>query len=124
MTGQELELLADLVASRLEERLAPDRLLDAAEVAGRLGVDRSYVYDHAAELGGRRLGDGPKARLRFVWADVVEALPCIGGRGSSGSVALGELATMRPATTRRRARSGRSGTGVRLLPIHERKERR
>ena len=24
-----------------------------------------YVYEHAADLGAMRLGDGPKARLRF-----------------------------------------------------------
>lgn len=40
-------------------------LVDAQAVADALGVSRSTVYDHAADLGGLRLGDGPRARLRF-----------------------------------------------------------
>ena len=40
-------------------------LVTAAELARLLGVGRSFVYDHAAELGAVRLGAGPKARLRF-----------------------------------------------------------
>jgi hypothetical protein len=41
------------------------RLLDAAELAEALGTTRGYVYDHADRLGAVRLGDGPRARLRF-----------------------------------------------------------
>ena len=48
-----------------EEKANEEALIDAAEVARRLGVSREYVYDHAAELGAERLGTGPRARLRF-----------------------------------------------------------
>jgi len=43
-------------------------LVDAASVAEHLGVSRDYVYEHADDLGARRLGSGPRARLRFVGA--------------------------------------------------------
>ncbi len=46
------------------------RWVDAATIAERLGVSRDYVYSRADELGGRRLGAGPKARLRFRIEDV------------------------------------------------------
>jgi hypothetical protein len=46
------------------------RLLKADELAAVLGVDRSYVYEHADELGAWRLGSGSRARLRFDLADV------------------------------------------------------
>lgn len=39
--------------------------LDAAGIAARFGVGRSWVYAHKNELGAVRLGRGPKARLRF-----------------------------------------------------------
>lgn len=66
-----LSVLADLIAARLAEHIREetgpptDRLLTAAEVSHRLGVAPSLVYAHALELGGVRLGDGPKAPWRF-----------------------------------------------------------
>jgi hypothetical protein len=59
--------LATMIADRLADRLlgANGSMIDAAEVARRLGVSRSFVYRHAHELGGVRLGDGTKAPLRF-----------------------------------------------------------
>jgi len=47
-------------------------LLTVAEVAGRLRVSPKWVYAHQHELGPIRLGDGPRARLRFD-ADVVDS---------------------------------------------------
>lgn len=41
------------------------RLVDASTLAAELGVERSWVYEHANELHPIRLGTGPKARLRF-----------------------------------------------------------
>jgi hypothetical protein len=41
------------------------RLVDASTLAADLGVERSWVYEHANELHPIRLGTGPKARLRF-----------------------------------------------------------
>jgi hypothetical protein len=40
-------------------------LVDAATLAVELGVTRSWVYEHRAELGAVRLGAGSKPRLRF-----------------------------------------------------------
>jgi hypothetical protein len=64
--------LAGIVAARVVARLAElldvngtEPMIDAAEVARRLGVSRDYVYRHAHELGGVRRGDGTKAPLRF-----------------------------------------------------------
>src|SRR5690242_13253040 len=65
----------------------PRRLLTPAEVAGYLAVDRSYVYEHADELGARRLGTGPKARLRFALEDVDRAIAGQ-ARGTSPSAGL------------------------------------
>lgn len=64
----DIEALAVRVAELLEQRGArrpTGGLVDAAELARRLGTDRSWVYSHATELGAIRLGSGPKARLRF-----------------------------------------------------------
>jgi hypothetical protein len=40
-------------------------LVSAAELARLLGVSRQTVYGAAAELGGVRVGTGPRARWRF-----------------------------------------------------------
>jgi hypothetical protein len=66
----ELDALADALADRILERLAksgpePDGLIDAAEVARRLGITRSTVYEIADQLGAIRLGEGERPRLRF-----------------------------------------------------------
>jgi predicted DNA-binding transcriptional regulator AlpA len=59
--------VVDLI--RREELLsragAAQQWLDAQEVARRLGVSREWVYEHADELGGARIGRGPRPRLRF-----------------------------------------------------------
>lgn len=67
------EKVVELLADR-ETPSSPDRYLTAAEVAERFAVDREYVYDNADELGAIRLGNGPKARLRFDPERVHEAL--------------------------------------------------
>jgi hypothetical protein len=41
------------------------QLVDAATLAAELGVERSWVYAHRAELGAIQLGSGSKPRLRF-----------------------------------------------------------
>jgi hypothetical protein len=40
-------------------------VIDAATLAKKLGVSREYIYDHAEELGGEKLGEGPRGRWRF-----------------------------------------------------------
>ena len=73
----QLEQLAELVAESLGRRSS--RLVTAREVAEHMSVDESYVYEHAVELGARRLGAGPKARLRFTLVEVDARLSaCLG----------------------------------------------
>jgi hypothetical protein len=65
--GELAEIVAERVVEMLEQR---DRrrlagLATAAEVAERLHVRKSWVYANQHQLGVIRLGDGPKARLRF-----------------------------------------------------------
>lgn len=67
----------EAIALRVAELLRPTvaiGLVGVEEVVARFGVSRSYVYEHADELGAIRLGDGPKARLRFGLEHVVETL--------------------------------------------------
>lgn len=64
---QLVEAIARRVVELLEGQAPADpavRLVDAAAVAERLGVDREWVYAHASYLGAIRLG-GPNGRLRF-----------------------------------------------------------
>jgi hypothetical protein len=48
--------------------------LTVSQVAARYRVSRSWVYAHQRELGAIRLGDGPRARLRFDPKVVAEGL--------------------------------------------------
>jgi hypothetical protein len=67
-------------------RPARGRLVDAAVVADALGISRDCVYAHAAELGGKRIGEGPRGRLRFDLDQALAALtPCYAGNHSQGS---------------------------------------
>lgn len=111
---EQLEQLADLVASRLQRPVGA-ALVGVREVAAYLAVEPSWVYEHASELDARRLGSGPRARLRFSLADVDERLStCRAGRGSS----LPDLASEQASRPPRRRRSG---TSADLLPIRGRK---
>ena len=83
------------------------RLVDAQAVADALGVARSYVYEHAQELGAVPLGTGPKPRLRFD----LEAITCLAGRESESP----PVAEVKPFRARRRTRD--LGTNADLLPI-------
>lgn len=72
--------VAELLAPRLNEtwRSARGHLLTAAEVSEWWGVERSWVYEHADELGAVRLGSGRRPRLRFdpeLVAERLEARP-------------------------------------------------
>jgi len=112
--------LAEAVARRVVAMLeipqpAAVPWLTAEQVAQVLAVDRAYVYEHAAELGGRRLGDGPKARLRFRVEDLEERLPCLSSRGPQPSAS----AAAKPLKRRRAGQ--RLGTNAPLLPIRDRR---
>ena len=58
----------------------PAALIDAAELARRLGISRPTVYANARRFGAIRLGDGPNAPLRFDYAAVLASLPRVGRR--------------------------------------------
>jgi hypothetical protein len=82
LDGESIEALA----SRLAELLAPHepqrpraQLITAEEVARWWGIGRRWIYDHADELGARRLGGGRRPRLRFDPDEVAERLGEPGG---------------------------------------------
>lgn len=63
---QTVEVLALKVVEILEARgLQKRQLVSAAELAQMFGIERSWVYAHAIELGAVKLGEGKKPRLRF-----------------------------------------------------------
>lgn len=62
---QDIEAIAERVAQLLARPHSEHELLSTKELADELHVSVDYVYAHAADLGAMRLGDGPKARLRF-----------------------------------------------------------
>jgi len=81
--------LVEAIASRVVELLTAQgpverqrRLLTAAELAVDLGVARSYVYEHADDLGAVRLGEGSKPRLRFDPEQARAALSCSASKRS------------------------------------------
>jgi hypothetical protein len=74
LSEAEIEAVAARVADLLKGQRLGAELVDAAAIAHLFGVSRDSVYQHADELGAVRLGDGPKARLRFDPAKVGRAL--------------------------------------------------
>ena len=105
-----VEAIARKVVVLLEAKgLRQRELIGAAELARRLGVDRSWVYTHAIELGAVKLGDGPRARLRFDPEIAERVLRKLGdGPATDPPARSGELAD-RSRWTRR--------PEVKLLPV-------
>ncbi|MCW3066442.1 MAG: hypothetical protein JWN32_3614 [Solirubrobacterales bacterium] len=68
------EAVVDLLADRgLVVYAGPSpsvRVLKVGEVARLLGRSAPWVYEHAAELGAIRMGNGPKARIGFDLATI------------------------------------------------------
>jgi hypothetical protein len=62
------------VGTQLTDEDREPQMISAAEVSRRWGVGRRWVYNHADQLGARRLGSGPRPRLRFDAAEVAERL--------------------------------------------------
>jgi hypothetical protein len=100
-----VELLRD------QDRAGPGCWQTADQVALRLGVSRDYVYRHADELGARRLGEGPRAHLRFDPAavaaygrsdDPIEQVSARASRSRRGPTHDVELLPIRGTETRSR----------------------
>jgi hypothetical protein len=64
-----IEQIATRVTQLLQhdQRPAPkaSTLLTVKELAHHLQLNPSWVYEHADQLGAKRTGNGPKARIRF-----------------------------------------------------------
>lgn len=101
---------------------AREPLVGVRELAKYLSVNPSWVYEHADDLGARRLGDGRRARLRFSIAEVDARLSaCSSGRRSGAPDDGPERASQAGSRPRARTRKrGRLGTSVELLPIRGR----
>jgi hypothetical protein len=118
----------DALARRVVELLRADarenagrRLVDASTLAVELGVERSWVYEHANELHPIRLGTGPKARLRFD-ARIVRATliaRSVAEQPESESV---NAARRSQFPRRERKRANRSATVGRVLAVRPRGE--
>src|SRR5947209_220590 len=110
-----LDRLADLLVDRLAARLGglvPERvepLVDAVEIARLFGRTRSWVYEHAGELGAVRLGSGPRPRLGFSPARVAAHFEPV---SEPTPLTLPEPAQPRRA---RRRRADRTASGAELL---------
>lgn len=110
-----LDILADRIAERLAIRLGgarqehPEELVAATEIARLYGKTRSWVYEHAGELGAVRLGSGARPRLAFDPARVAEAF----------AVAEPPQELPRTAPRRRHRARKRGETDTDLLPVHK-----
>jgi hypothetical protein len=109
-----LDLLADRLADRLASRLElttkpREALVNADEVARMVGRKRSWVYDHAGDLGAVRLGSGSRPRLGFYPARVTEYLQSVANPPP--------ISLPKPAPPRRRPRPGYTAAGVKLLTV-------
>ena len=82
-------------------------LLKTEEAAHLLRVDAEWVRTHRVELGGVKLGDGPKARLRF-------PREAIDGYLAAHKVGASKSSMEQPAS--RPGRSRRHGGGAPSLP--------
>lgn len=95
-----VEAVARRLAELIREDVGTGQLVDAAEIARRFGVARSWVYDHAQDLGALPLGGGSRPRLRFDPAVVAERLEAIQSKSQPGAP--------RRAPQKGRQRSGRA----------------
>lgn len=94
--------LTPLIEREAAGTVATSEPVDAATLAGILGVSRAYVYEHADRLGAIRLGTGKRARLRFDVASARAALVPDDARLSSGTES-------QPRRPRRRVRTTTTG---------------
>jgi hypothetical protein len=95
----EIEAVAEHLAEVLSPAPANVGLVNAQELAEQLGVARDWVYANAERLGGVRLGDGPRARLRF---DAERAREALTANAEAGQPANGAASRRRRGRPRRK----------------------
>jgi hypothetical protein len=113
LADEQLEGIARRAAELVRADPAGLRLVDARTLADALGVSRDTVYEHAEALGGRRIGSGPRGRLRF---ELDAALEGWTHRSSRRDPPEPQPAAGAGKTRSRRGRS--PGSSARLLPVH------
>jgi hypothetical protein len=115
LTDADVEAVAQRVVELLrQEPAATPALVDARTLAQMLGVGAEWVREHAAELGARKLTDGPRPRLRFDVDQARAALAaCSAGKRSDAE----DPASERDVQRRRRRSAGAGATSAPLLPI-------
>jgi hypothetical protein len=104
----DIELIAERVTAKLLAELrdgdttapATTEWLKASELAQRLNIKTSWIYEHADELGARRLGAGRKPRLRFNLERVEQALDGIAERPTLMRHRQRRTETSQPGVTR------------------------
>jgi len=130
LTSGEIEAIVsrvgELLRAKAGGRPAPPqpgpRLVTAAEVAQWCGVERSWVYAHAEQLGARKIGTGERPRLRFDLDEVRERIAALNGRQpgcGSRSTAIAADARKRSLSRRRRGivvGQGKDGRTARQRP--------
>lgn len=111
LTPGEIDAIVSRVAEILQSRRAArptrpqPRMVTAADVARWCGVERSWVYSHAEDLGARKIGTGERPRLRFDLAEVSERIAALGGSQSGpgrGYTAIAADSRNRSLSRRRR----------------------
>jgi hypothetical protein len=107
-----IEGIAQRVVELLRSKPSGAVLVDAATVANALGVSRDCVYTYASELGGERIGNGPRGRLRF---DLDRALATWTSGPMSEELLQSKAPLAGPRPTSRRRR--RLSSAPELLPI-------
>jgi len=115
LDAETVEKIARRVVALLERQGLRNReLIDAAELAWRFGIERSWVYTHAIELGAVKLGNGTKPRLRFDPEVAARVLRRVGEVPAANP----------PARSGKRAGQPRGSEGRgELLPIHGREKK-
>lgn len=113
LDAETIDAIARRVVELLERHgLQRRELVDAAELARRFSIERSWVYSHAIELGAVKLGSGTKRRVRFDPQIAAKVLRKAGGKSAAD-----------PPTNSGERAGQPSASGVRLLPIRPQGEK-
>jgi hypothetical protein len=125
VAGEALDLAyVEAVAHRVAELIRDEaqqtvgrRLVDAATLAAELGVERSWVYEHADEMHPVRLGKGSKPRLRF---DLLAVRTALAAQNPVEPRSGGIFEPGHRSHRRARQGSGRQPTVGRVLSVRPR----